>query len=252
MAQYYIDGPVQVGTVATPTTISGNINLINTTTSAGDTLYANGSGFLTRLAITDNGVMVGTATAPSWLPPSIINNQVLTMVSGSPAWAAPQADASQYGFFVKKVTPDQTTTGTAESVLSGWNPGAYTDPEYDSTGGDFDPATGIFTIPGTSGDESMWNANVGVTITGSSNNNNAVTDAHVARILLNTTVIGSAKVSPYGRNGNLTSFHLPISINFKAKGTDQVTVDVACKNGGSLTVKFGVGTWLGIVKLANA
>lgn len=251
MSQYYIDGPVQVGTVATTTTVRGNVTLSDTTTSAGDIVYANSSNILQRLAITNNGVMIGTPTAPVWLAPGT-NNQVLTMVSGSPAWAAPQADASQYGFFVTKASPEITTTGTSEAVIGNWKVGPYTSPEYDSTSGQFDPATGIFTIPGTTSDISLWNANVGVTFTQSSNNNNQVTDVHVARILLGTTVIGATRLFPAPRNNNLSTLHAVLNVNFRAKGTDQVTVDIACKNGGNVTVKLGDITWFGISKLANA
>ena len=251
MSQYYIDGPVQLGTNLQNTNIRGNIILTDTTTTAGDIVYANGSNILQRLGITNNGVLIGQATSPVWLSPGA-NNLVLTMVTGSPAWASPQADASQYGFFVKKITPDITTTGTSESVIGGWNPGAYTDPEYDSTLGAFAASTGLFTVPGLSSEESIWSANASITFTQSSNNNNTVTDVHIARILLNAVVIASTKVTPGPRNNNINTFNAQLYVNFKAKGTDVVSVDVACKNGGSITVKFGDVTSLGIVKLANA
>lgn len=249
MSQYYIDGPVQVGTVSTITTIKGDVVFADTTTSAGDILYANGSNTLTRLAITNNGVMIGTATAPYWLPIGS-NNQVLTVVSGSPAWAAPQADASQYGFMVfKNLVQGPITTA---AVLSDWDAPTYTDPEYDSTGGDFVPSTGIFTVPGTTSDKTRWEVNVGVTFTQSSNNNNLSTDYHLARVLLNGSPIAQARIYPAPRNNNLSTLLAPIDVNFEAKGTDQVTVDIACNNGGNITVRNGSVTWFGLMKLANA
>jgi hypothetical protein len=247
--QYYIDGPVSLGTTATTTSINGNIVLTNTTTSAGDLVYANGSNIITRLGITNNGILIGGATAPSWLAAGTDGN-VLTMVAGSPAWAAASTDASQYGFMVFK-NANQTAIGSTPVVLATWDAAVYADPEYDSTSGAFVPATGIFTVPGLVGVKTRWNANVNVTLAQSINTNTAATDVHIVRLLLNATPIATVTVNPGPRNTYLSILTANINTNFEAKGTDTVTIDATCDNGGDITVFSGAGTTFGLVKIST-
>ena len=118
------DSKGRVTTVTTATPSDTTKVPLSTVTTAGDTIYATGSGAVTRLAIGANGtVLTSNGSVPTWSSFSIvpttsgvINGYILTNNSGTPAWAAAPAtttfSAGTTGF-----TPSTSTSGTV--TLSG-------------------------------------------------------------------------------------------------------------------------------------
>jgi len=97
---------------------------LSTVTTAGDTIYATGSGAVTRLAIGENGtVLTSNGSAPTWSSVSVVpstsgvvNGYILTNSSGTPAWAAATATTT-FSAGTTGLTPSTATSGAV--TLSG-------------------------------------------------------------------------------------------------------------------------------------
>ena len=116
----------------------------STVTTAGDILYATGSGVITRLGIGTAHYSLATnagQTAPTWVPsaksvltaagdilyasaantlarlPKGTNGQVLTLSSGLPAWAA--SSGTTITSYAKTTEKDVNTTTTKTDLFNG-------------------------------------------------------------------------------------------------------------------------------------
>lgn len=118
---YIINGPTQIGDTGQLNEILGDLQLSDVCTATGDLIYSsNAAGLMVALPI-------GTA------------GQILTVAGGVPTWAG--ASNVEEGFSARK-TGTQAVTGTPADI-AGWS--TATAPEFDTTGGDWVNASGLYT-----------------------------------------------------------------------------------------------------------
>ena len=95
---YHISGSTIIGGTEDLNEILGNMRLTDITAS-GDMIYAGPINNLVAMTPVANGVLTTSLTTPSWIAPGT-DNDVLTMVLGTPVWAtSAPAPTSQYGYF---------------------------------------------------------------------------------------------------------------------------------------------------------
>ena len=112
------DSKGRVTTVTTATPSDSTKVPLSTVTTAGDTIYATGSGAVTRLAIGANGtVLTSNGSVPTWSSVSsvpttsgIINGYVLTNASGTPTWQAVSYSANATVGLTAQTAAKSTTT----------------------------------------------------------------------------------------------------------------------------------------------
>ena len=122
------DSKGRVTTVTTATPSDTTKVPLSTVTTAGDTIYATGSGAVTRLAIGSNGtVLTSNGSVPTWSSVSsvpttsgIINGYVLTNASGTPTW-----QAVSYSANATVGLTAQTAAKSATTLFTPINDGLY-------------------------------------------------------------------------------------------------------------------------------
>ena len=213
---YIINGPVTIGDNARDSTINGNVILANTTTAPGDIVYAGPSAnILANLPIGSTG-------------------QVLTVVSGAPAWTF-SGEASTYGF-LGLMTATQTVVSGSPVVLTGWTTSG--DPAYDTTAGDFNSTTGVFTVSASG----HYQLNVEVSFLGSSNAGTRTLD-----LFNGTTAVLVRTIQPTGDNSITNVISICANMNLTATATYSVRLTTS---NGTMTVQSTPQTFFGISRLS--
>ena len=217
---YRINGPTEIGDTATLNTVNGDVTLADITTTHGDIVYADGSNNLARVA------------------PGTVGEVLQTNGSGaSPSWVMASASLGN-GFSARKTGTQGSIVGTPV-VITTWSVGMGI--EYDTTGGDFVPATGIF----TAGAAGTYKIDVDVAFTQTANNGSRVLDL----FLNGTTVIFQKTFQPSG--GNNTTQNASISSQLSLAMNDTLSVRLYRSSGNStLTVQASPETWWAMTKLS--
>lgn len=141
---YVISGPTTIGTTGQQNEILGTAKLTDLST-ASSILLADASKVITPFGLSGltAGAIIeadGSGSLQSLAPGS--TGDVLTVVAGVPAWAAP-VSASSLGFCATKNGNQASITTPA--VITTWDTTAA--PYFDNSSSAFDPLTGIFTAP---------------------------------------------------------------------------------------------------------
>jgi len=216
---YRINGPTEIGDSPTAlNTIRGNVNLIDITTTWGDLVFADTSNNLTRLAPGTAGQILQTNGA-----------------GADPSWVTSSASLAN-GFSARK-TGTQTPI-TTQTTITTWSTASA--PEYDTTGGDFVPATGVF----TAGAAGTYKVAVSVAYTQNNNDGNRILDLY----LNGTTVIYQKTLQPSGHNA--VNKHIDITTQVSLAMNDTLVVRLGRTGTSTLTVQPTPETWWAMTKLS--
>lgn len=213
---YTINGPTLIGDTGELNEILGTLQLSDVCTATGDIIYSsNANGLMTRRAI-------GTA------------GQVLTVVGGVPDWATPTT--IEEGFSARKTGTQVLTIPFTDAVVTNWSTG--TAPEYDTTGGDFNSTTGVYTasLAGT------VNVRAGISLL--SNRNNGTRSLSIR---YNGTNSFTMTAQPSANNSIPTFLHASTNLNLAATDTVDIVINSSA-NGGTSTVQASPNSWFSISK----
>jgi hypothetical protein len=215
---YPITGPTQIGTTTKNNTILGDVILSDITTSHGDILYADGSNKLARLAPGTNGQMLRTNGA-----------------GASPSWVSSAVSTNITGFSARKSGTQGGITSTP-IIITNWST-ATTPPEYDNTGGEFNPVTGVF----TAGSTGEYHIDVSISYKDTNNAGHRILDL----FLNGSTVIYQHSEQP-GGNVNLVH-NISISTSISLSVGDTLVCRIY-RSGGTSTiiVQASPETWMTI------
>lgn len=213
---YIINGPTQIGDTGQLNAILGDVRLSDIATTLGDMVYVNASGNLTQLSIGSAG-------------------EVLTVVAGIPSWET--ATTTETGFSaIKSGTQGPLAAPFTNTTITTWSVAA---PYYDTTGGDFVPATGVY----TSSTAGTVNVRAGVSLLSSTNGGN-----RSASVRYNGTTNVFTVTSQPSANNAIPLF-LTISSGISLAATDTVELVVSSTSAaGNSTVQASPNTWFSITK----
>lgn len=213
---YIINGPTQIGDAGQLNTILGDVTLTNIATTLGDMLYVNGSANLAPITIGANG-------------------DVLTVVAGIPSWQP--FTTTETGFSaIKSGAQGPIAAPFSNTTITTWSVAA---PYYDTTGGDFVPATGVY----TSSAAGTVNVRAGVSLLSSTNSGN-----RSASVRYNGTTNVFTVTSQPSANNSIPLF-LTITSGISLAATDTVELVVTSTSAtGNSTVQASPNTWFSITK----
>lgn len=213
---YIINGPTQIGDAGQLNTILGDVTLTNIATTLGDLLYVNGSANLAPIPIGAAG-------------------EVLTVVAGIPAWVTPTTTETGFSA-IKSGAQGPITAPFTDTTVTTWSVAA---PYYDTTGGDFVPATGVYTAS-TAG---TVNVRCGISLASSTNGG-----ARSVSIRYNgTTNVFTMTAQPSANNNIATFLHASSSILLAATDTIEVAISSTAATGNS-TVQASPNSWFSLGK----
>ncbi|HET8687869.1 MAG TPA: hypothetical protein VFM18_14600, partial [Methanosarcina sp.] len=135
------------------------------------------------------------------------------------------------------------------TTITGWS--VATSPEYDATGGAFDPVNGTFTVPAapSAGLAKKYLVSGNITFAQSSNANS---ENHYIEVFVGATSVAKYAQPPIPNSTN-GLMSVAFSVNITTADADVITIKAhSAVTGTSLTIQPTAQTWWGMVLLSNS
>lgn len=144
-----------------------------------------------------------------------------------------------YGFFARKTGTQSGITSTP-TIITNWS--ASTSPEYNSSGGDFNTTTGVFTVSATG----LYILDCNVSFT-----NSASTGDRIVEIYNGTSIILQKQFQPSSSTSSVQQCNISGTVTLNVGNTISVRIYRTATGSSSITVQATPGTWFGAYRLTT-
>ncbi len=144
-----------------------------------------------------------------------------------------------YGFFARK-TGTQAGITTTPTIITTWS--ASGSPEYNTSGGDFNTTTGVFTVSTTG----IYAIDVNVAFT-----NTASTGERIVEIYNGSTAILQSQFQPSSSTSSIQQCNISGTVTLNAADTISVRIYKTATGSAVITVNASPATWFGVYRLTT-